>query len=92
MTSARRGRGRPAGPGVDAEQRRSDLLDAAERAIRSHGPDVGIAEVAKEAGFVRSAVYAVFPNRAAILSALGIAVAMTFLIAPVSAVIAGLFN
>jgi AcrR family transcriptional regulator len=32
---------------------------------------VGIAEVAREAGFVRSAVYAVFPNRAAILSALG---------------------
>ncbi|OBG86812.1 TetR family transcriptional regulator [Mycobacterium sp. NS-7484] len=71
MTAARRGRGRPAGPGVDIAQRRSDLLDAAERAIRAHGPDVGIAEVAKEAGFVRSAVYAVFPNRAAILSALG---------------------
>lgn len=71
MTSARRGRGRPAGPGVDVEQRRTDLLDAAERAIRTNGPDVGIAEVAKEAGFVRSAVYAVFPNRAAILSALG---------------------
>ncbi|TMS51784.1 TetR/AcrR family transcriptional regulator [Mycobacterium sp. DBP42] len=71
MTSERRGRGRPAGPGVDVAQRRSDLLDAAERAIRVHGPDVGIAEVAKEAGFVRSAVYAVFPNRAAILSALG---------------------
>ncbi|CQD12833.1 TetR family transcriptional regulator [Mycolicibacterium conceptionense] len=32
---------------------------------------MGIAEVAKEAGFVRSAVYAVFPNRAGILSALG---------------------
>lgn len=32
---------------------------------------MGIAEVAKEAGFVRSAVYAVFPNRAAIMSALG---------------------
>lgn len=71
MSSARRGRGRPAGPGVDVEQRRADLLDAAERAIRTNGPDVGIAEVAKEAGFVRSAVYAVFPNRAAILSALG---------------------
>ncbi|MBU9762350.1 TetR/AcrR family transcriptional regulator [Mycobacterium sp. TNTM28] len=71
MTSARRGRGRPAGPGVDVEQRRNDLLDAAERAIRTHGADVGLAEVAKEAGFVRSAVYAVFPNRTAMLSDLG---------------------
>ncbi|MHC9297401.1 TetR/AcrR family transcriptional regulator [Mycobacterium sp. LTG2003] len=70
MASVRRGRGRPAGPGVDVEQRRSDLLDAAERAIRANGPEVGIAEVAGEAGFVRSAVYAVFPNRAAILAAL----------------------
>ncbi|MGV0743645.1 TetR family transcriptional regulator [Mycolicibacterium sp. XJ870] len=70
MGSVARGRGRPAGPGVDVEQRRSDLLDAAERAIRANGPDVGIAEVAGEAGFGRSAVYAVFPNRAAILSAL----------------------
>lgn len=70
MVAARRGRGRPAGPGVDAARRRSDLLDAAEVVIRTIGPDAGLVEVAKQAGFGRSAVYAMFPNRAALLAAL----------------------
>jgi AcrR family transcriptional regulator len=70
MGSVKRGRGRPAGPGVDAARRRAELLDAAERAIRDNGPDVGLAEVARAAGFGRSAVYAAFPNRAALMSAL----------------------
>lgn len=70
MAEPKRGRGRPAGPGIDPAARQTELLDAAERAIRAHGPAVGIAEMAREAGFVRSAVYAVFPNRSAVLAAL----------------------
>lgn len=70
MTGAKRGRGRPVGPGVDVAQRRTDLLDAAEAVIRDVGPDAGLADVARQAGFGRSAVYAVFPNRAALLAAL----------------------
>lgn len=46
------------------------LLDAAERAVRAHGPNVGVSDIATGAGFVRSAVYAMFPNRDALLAAL----------------------
>ncbi|MEZ0363227.1 TetR family transcriptional regulator [Mycobacterium sp. pUA109] len=70
MQPKKRGRGRPVGSRVDPAQRRAALLDAAERAIRDHGPDVGIVEIAGAAGFVRSAVYAMFPNRDALLAAL----------------------
>ncbi|MBA0048163.1 TetR family transcriptional regulator [Mycobacterium sp. NPDC050853] len=62
--------GRPTGPGVDVERRREELLDAAERAVRTGGPQVGLAEVARQAGFVRSVVYAIFPSRASLLTAL----------------------
>ncbi|WP_134062760.1 TetR family transcriptional regulator [Mycobacteroides salmoniphilum] len=62
--------GRPTGPPVDVERRREELLDAAERAIRTSGPQVGLGEVAKQAGFVRSVVYAIFPSRAALLTEL----------------------
>jgi AcrR family transcriptional regulator len=55
---------------VDRAQRYEELLDAAERAIRAKGPQVGLVEVARQAGFVRSAVYAVFPTRGAMLAAL----------------------
>ncbi|MCZ8379373.1 TetR/AcrR family transcriptional regulator [Mycobacterium sp. CPCC 205372] len=70
MNSQRRGRGRPAGSRVDPAQRRAALLDAAERAIRAKGPSVGLVDIAAEAGFVRSAVYAIYPNREALLAAL----------------------
>jgi AcrR family transcriptional regulator len=46
------------------------LLDAAERAIRQKGPAAGLMDIAAEAGFVRSAVYAMFPNREALIGAL----------------------
>ena len=71
MPSEKRGRGRPTGSRIDPEQRRTDLLDAAERAIRAKGPAVGLADVAAEAGFVRSAVYAMYPQRNALMAALG---------------------
>ncbi|MBM7278172.1 TetR/AcrR family transcriptional regulator [Gordonia rubripertincta] len=67
---ARRGRGRPPGPPVDLDARREDLLDAAEAAIHSSGAEVGLAEVAKAAGLTRSAVYAAFADRDALMTAL----------------------
>lgn len=70
MRPVKRGRGRPAGSRVDPDERRAALLDAAERAIRAKGPTAGLVDVAAEAGFVRSAVYAMYPNRDALLAAL----------------------
>ncbi|GAB11613.1 putative TetR family transcriptional regulator, partial [Gordonia araii NBRC 100433] len=70
QTPTRRRRGRPPGPPVDPKQRREELLDAAEAAIRSSGPDVGLADVAAAAGLTRSAVYASFDDRKALLDAL----------------------
>lgn len=70
MRPVKRRRGRPAGSRVDPDERRAALLDAAERAIRANGASVGLGDVAGEAGFVRSAVYAMYPNRDALLAAL----------------------
>lgn len=56
---------------MDPTERRAALLDAAERVIRANGPAVGLAEIAAEAGFVRSAVYAMYPQRSALIEALG---------------------
>lgn len=69
-TPSRRGRGRPPGPPVDPAQRREELLDAAERAITESGAQVSLAQVATTAGLTRSAVYAAFADREALLSAL----------------------
>ncbi|NLG45262.1 TetR/AcrR family transcriptional regulator [Gordonia sp. (in: high G+C Gram-positive bacteria)] len=66
----RRGRGRPPGPPLDLDKRRSNLLDAAEEAFRQNGSEVGLVEVAKIAGLSRSAVYAAFADRNALLDAL----------------------
>ncbi len=70
QNSVRRRRGRPPGPPVDQQRRREQLLDAAETAIRGSGPDVGLGEVAAAAGLTRSAVYASFADRGALLDAL----------------------
>lgn len=68
--TTRRGRGRPPGPPLDLDRRRAVLLDAAEEAMRTGGSDVGLGEVAKIAGLSRSAVYAAFADRDALLDAL----------------------
>ncbi|MGH3727015.1 MAG: TetR/AcrR family transcriptional regulator [Mycobacterium sp.] len=65
-----RGRGRPTGAPYDRKLRTEELLDAAERAIRKGGGAVSIAEVAREAGFARSACYAIFPTKADLLRSL----------------------
>ena len=43
--------------------RREELVDAAVRAIRMHGPGVGMDEVAAEAGTSKAAVYRYFTDR-----------------------------
>ncbi|WP_187776426.1 TetR/AcrR family transcriptional regulator [Antrihabitans cavernicola] len=68
--TAPRRRGRPPGPPVDPEIRRENILDAAERVIARTGPAIAFADIATEAGFARTAVYAVFPDRDSLLSAL----------------------
>ncbi|VEG17472.1 TetR family transcriptional regulator [Mycolicibacterium phlei] len=70
ISMATRGRGRPSGAPYDRKLRAEELLDAAERAIRNTGGTVSIAEVAREAGFARSACYAIFPTKADMLRAL----------------------
>lgn len=70
MTPGSRRRGRPPGSTLDVAQRRELLLDAAETAIRESGPDVGLSTVAATAGLTRSAVYAVFADRGALIEAL----------------------
>lgn len=67
---ATRGRGRPSGAPYDRKLRTEELLDAAERAIKKGDGAVSIAEVAREAGFARSACYAVFPAKADLLRSL----------------------
>jgi AcrR family transcriptional regulator len=64
-----RSRGRPPGPPRDPVARRGELLDAAER-LAAAGTPITIAQVAAEAGYARTAVYAVFPDMPALVDAL----------------------
>ncbi|MFH5232594.1 TetR/AcrR family transcriptional regulator [Antrihabitans spumae] len=68
----RRPRGRPPGPGVDAAVRREELLDAAEQVIARTGPSVSFSDIAVEAGFARTAVYAMYPDQRALVHALAV--------------------
>ncbi|WP_280386025.1 TetR/AcrR family transcriptional regulator [Nocardia wallacei] len=65
-----RPRGRPPGPPPDPGRRRAEILDAAERVIERAGTRMTIAQVAAEAGYARTAVYAVFPDLPALIDAL----------------------
>ncbi|MBB5917152.1 AcrR family transcriptional regulator [Nocardia transvalensis] len=65
-----RPRGRPPGPPRDPAHRRAEILDAAERVIARAGARITIAQVAAEAGYARTAVYAVFPDLPALVDAL----------------------
>ncbi|WP_227982514.1 TetR/AcrR family transcriptional regulator [Nocardia spumae] len=62
--------GRPPGPPRDPERRRAEILDAAERVVATAGARMSIAQVAAEAGYARTAVYAVFPDMPALIDAL----------------------
>jgi AcrR family transcriptional regulator len=62
--------GRPRGPRVDPAARRDQLLDACVVAIRKHGPDVSMSELAETAGVSRPILYDHFGDRAGVASAL----------------------
>lgn len=62
--------GRPPGPRRDPAERREELLDAAVGAIRVHGPDVSMAELAEAAGVTRPILYDHFGDRAGVAAAL----------------------
>ncbi|WP_169590140.1 TetR family transcriptional regulator [Antrihabitans stalactiti] len=62
-TVSGRGRGRPPGPPVDPAVRREEILDAAERVIARTGAELSFADIATEAGFARTAIYAAFADR-----------------------------
>jgi AcrR family transcriptional regulator len=51
------------------EQRRSELVDATIRAIRRHGPGVGMDDIAAEAGTSKTVVYRHFDDRAGLYRA-----------------------
>ncbi|MBJ8348646.1 TetR/AcrR family transcriptional regulator [Antrihabitans sp. YC2-6] len=70
-SDGQRRRGRPAGPPVDPAQRREELLDAAERVIERGVREPTFAEIAAEAGYARTAVYAAFADRGELAKALG---------------------
>ena len=62
--------GRPRGPRVDPAARREELLDACLDAIRKHGADASMAELAETADVSRPILYDHFGDRAGIASAL----------------------
>lgn len=70
MATAARRVGRPPGPRRDPAERRDELLDACERAIRALGPDLSMADLAAEAGVTRPILYDHFGDRAGIAAAL----------------------
>jgi AcrR family transcriptional regulator len=62
--------GRPRGPRRDRDERRVELLDAAERAIRRVGPQASMDELAAEAGITKPILYSHFGDKAGLARAL----------------------
>jgi AcrR family transcriptional regulator len=62
--------GRPRGPRRDRDERRGELLDAAERAIRRIGPRASMDELAAEAGITKPILYSHFGDKAGLVAAL----------------------
>ncbi|MBP1818885.1 TetR/AcrR family transcriptional regulator [Mycobacterium sp. OAE908] len=70
-TPERRGRGRPLGGGIPAEQSQDAFLDAAERLFATVGYRTSTMEaIAREAGYSRGSIYRQFPTRDALVDAL----------------------
>src|SRR5918997_3382323 len=65
-------RGRPRGPRRTREERREELLDAAERAIRRAGPQASMDQLASEAGITKPILYSHFGDRAGLADALAV--------------------
>lgn len=53
------------------QQRRAELVEAAVRALRIHGPDLGMEDVAAEAGVTKPVLYRHFADKADLFLALG---------------------
>jgi AcrR family transcriptional regulator len=70
MATGARRVGRPPGPRRDPAERRDELLDACERAIRTIGADASMADLAAEAGVSRPILYDHFGDRAGVAIAL----------------------
>jgi AcrR family transcriptional regulator len=62
--------GRPRGPRRSRDERRAELLDAAERAIRRIGPQASMDELAAEAGITKPILYSHFGDKAGMAAAL----------------------
>ena len=62
--------GRPPGPAPDPQARRDELLDAAVRTIRRHGPNASMDDIAAEAGLTKPILYATFGDKAGLAGAL----------------------
>jgi AcrR family transcriptional regulator len=67
--------GRPRGPRRSRDERRAELLDAAERAIRRIGPQASMDELASEAGITKPILYSHFGDKAGLAAALTVRVA-----------------
>lgn len=70
MSKQRRKPGRPKGATRDPQERRSDLLAAAERAIRRYGPGVSMEQIADEAGVSKATLYDNFDGKHGLTDAL----------------------
>jgi AcrR family transcriptional regulator len=70
-TQGKRRLGRPPGPPPDPTARREELLDAAERVIKAHGPDVSMNDIAAEIGLTKPVVYRSLGDKAELSAALG---------------------
>lgn len=62
--------GRPRGPRRSRDERRAELLDAAQRAIRRIGPQASMDELAAEAGITKPILYSHFGDKAGLAAAL----------------------
>jgi AcrR family transcriptional regulator len=67
--------GRPRGPRRSRDERRTELLDAAERAIQRIGPTASMDELAAEAGITKPILYSHFGDKAGLAQALAVRVA-----------------
>lgn len=63
-------RGRPPGPARDRVERREELLAAAVVAIRTHGADASMSDIAEAAGITKPILYRHFGDRAGLARAL----------------------
>jgi AcrR family transcriptional regulator len=63
-------RGRPPGPARDPGERRAELLAAAVLAIRDHGADASMTDIAEVAGITKPILYRHFGDRAGLAQAL----------------------